>query len=70
MDDACCHALLEMRRANPAAQMLYIGEPAGGATASKIFFEAVEPVEDEGFQEAVQEFRSAFLLKDRPMLFR
>lgn len=70
MDDTCYQVLLEMRKANPAAQMLYIGEPAGGATASKAFFEAVEPVEDDGFQEAVQEFRSAFLLKDRPMLFR
>ena len=70
MDDTCHQALLEMRKANPAAQMIYIGEPSGGATASKAFFEAVEPVEDEGFREAVQEFRSAFLLKDRPMLFR
>ena len=70
MADTCHQALLEMRKANPAAQMIYIGEPSGGATASKAFFEAVEPVEDEGFREAVQEFRSAFLLKDRPMLFR
>lgn len=70
MDDTCYQALLEMRKSNPAAQMLYIGGPAGGATASKAFFEAVEPVDDEGFQEAVREFRSAFMLKDRPMLFR
>lgn len=70
MDDTCYHALLEMRKANPAAQMLYIGEPAGGATASKAFFEAVVPVDDEGFQEAVREFRSAFMLKDQPMLFQ
>ena len=33
MDDTCYQALLEMRRAIPVAQMLYIGEPAGGATA-------------------------------------
>lgn len=70
MDDTCYQALLEMRKANPTAHMLYIGEPAGGATASKAFFEAVESVEDEGFEESVQEFRSAFMLKDRPMLFR
>lgn len=70
MDDTCFQALLEMRKANPTAQMLYIGEPAGGATASKAFFKAVEAVEDGSFEEAVQEFRSAFMLKDRPMLFR
>lgn len=70
MDDTCYQALLEMRRAIPVAQMLYIGEPAGGATASKAFFEVAELVEDEDFQAAVQEFRSAYMLKDRPMLFR
>lgn len=69
MDDTCYHALLEMRKVNPAAQMLYIGEPAGGATASKAFFDAVTPVADEGFQAAVEGFRSAYMLKDMPMLF-
>ena len=69
MDDTCFHALVEMRKANPEAQMLYIGEPTCWATALKAFFEVAELVEDEDFQVAVQEFRSAYMLKDRPMLF-
>lgn len=59
-----------MREVNPAAFMLYIGEGPGGGTASASFFEVAEPVEDEGFQLAVQMFRSAYTIKDRPMLFR
>lgn len=70
MDDSCYHALLKMREVNPAAFMLYIGEGPGGGTASASFFEVAEPVEDEGFQLAVQLFRSAYTIKDRPMLFR
>lgn len=64
------HALLEMRKANPAAQMLYIGEPVGGATALKALFKVAELVENEDFQATLQGFRSAHMLKDRPMLFR
>ena len=64
------HALLEMRKANPAAQMLYIGKPVGGATALKALFKVAELVENEDFQATLQGFRSAHMLKDRPMLFR
>ena len=70
MDETCCHALLELRKTNPKALMLYIGEPPDGVTASESFFDVAEPVEDDTFYNAVKEFRSAYMLKDRPMLFR
>ena len=48
-DDSCYQALLKMREVNPSMKMIYIGEPAGQATASDQFFDAMEEVDDDSF---------------------
>ena len=70
IDETCYHALLELRKANSKALMLYIGEPPNGATASESFFNVAELVKDDAFDKAIKAFRSAYTMKDRPMLFR
>ena len=48
-EDTATKCLLEMRKVNPNCVMLYIGEGQGGCTADDSFFETVEIVEDETF---------------------
>lgn len=73
MDDSCHQALLAMRKVNPRAQMVYIGEPpswdGAGATANEEFFKDAIPVEDESFETAVANYISCCLLHDKPMLY-
>lgn len=70
MNDTCYLSLQEMRRINPNMQMIYIGELAGGATASDAFFDIMEDVEDDSFYEAVKSFRSAYGIHDRIFLIK
>ena len=41
---------------HPSMKMIYIGEPAGQATASDQFFDAMEEVDDDSFYAAVASF--------------
>ena len=70
MDDDVYHALLEMRKVNPEAIMLYIGEGYGGATANDNFFDAVVSVDDPHFADAVKDFKQMPGIHDWPYLFR
>ena len=70
MDDSAYRSLLEMRRVNPDAVMLYIGENWGGATANDDFFENLSLVEDDDFSAAVQNFKQMPGLHDFPMLVK
>lgn len=67
-NDDAYEALLKMRRQNPEAAMLYIGEWRGGNTANDKFFDAAVLVEDSGFQTAVEKYRHFWNLKDFPCL--
>lgn len=72
-DDACHQALLAMRKVNPKAVMLFIGEPPGatsGATANEAFFETAILISNEDFERAIAGYVTCYLLHDRPMLFR
>lgn len=69
-DDACYQALLKMREVNPSMKMIYIGEPAGQATASDRFFDAMEEVNDDSFYQAVAGFLPAYTIHDAPMLIK
>lgn len=70
MDDDCYHALMAMRKANPNAVLLYIGEGPSGATASDKFFENAIPVDDPAFYKAVEGYRSAYAIHDSPRLYK
>lgn len=73
-DDSCYQALMAMRRVNPDATMLFIGElpdwSGSSATADPSFFRAAVQVQDEDFKTAVSAYTTCYLLHDRPMLFR
>ena len=69
-DDSCYQALLKMREVNPSMKMIYIGEPAGQATASDHFFDAMEEVDDDSFYQAVASFLPAYTIHDAPMLIK
>ena len=69
-DDYCYQALLKMREVNPSMKMIYIGEPAGQATASDQFFDAMEEVDDDSFYAAVASFLPAYTIHDAPMLIK
>lgn len=69
MSDDCYHALLKMREINRSATMLYIGEWRG-ATASAAFFEAAQVVQEEAFEQAIQNFKSIYDIHDWPYLIR
>lgn len=56
MDNCAYESLLKMRKTNPNAQMIYIGEPRGGCTSSDNFFEVIEYVNDHSFLEINQKF--------------
>lgn len=49
MDDTAYRVLLEMRKVNPNAMMIFIGEDMYGCTADEDFFNNIELVEDEVF---------------------
>ena len=68
VDDDCYKSLLTMRKVNPRAMMIYIGEERGRNTANDNFFDAIRIVDDSGFQEAIKAFRSSYQLHDKPML--
>lgn len=68
-NEDCYQALLEMREQNPAAIMLYIGEPRGGANANDAFFAVAKEVVDESFAPVVSSYKTACFLHERPMLF-
>ena len=70
MDDSAYRSLLEMRRVNPDAMMLYIGEMECGATANDDFFGNLSIVEDDGFSASVQNFKQMHGLHDFPMLVK
>lgn len=69
-DDAAIDALLQMRRINPEALMIYIGEPKDGATANDKFFKCVKLVYDEAFTQAVSDFTQFPGLHDSPYLVK
>lgn len=70
MDETAYRALEAMRRMNSDAQMLYIGEQKGGATANDAFFETVVPVEDNDFEKAVTNYKQFFGIHDFPYLVK
>lgn len=70
MDDSAYHALLEMRKVNPGAVLLYIGEWECGATASQNFFDAALPVNDPEFDQAVVNFKQTWGMHDLPILIK
>ena len=70
MDDSAYRALMEMRKVNPAAVMLYIGEEECGATANEEFFSAVQEVDDQAFMDAVSNFKQMPGLHDWPSLLK
>lgn len=69
-DDAAFRALQQMRKTNPKAQMIYIGEAAGGACADDQFFDAAEKVISPLFYKAVRKYKRCYGLKDQPMLLK
>lgn len=70
MDDSAYHALLEMRKVNPDALLLYIGEWECGATASQNFFDAALPGNDSDFDQAVVNFKQIWGIHDLPFLIK
>ena len=73
MDDSCHQALMTMRKVNPNAMMVYIGEPGSwcgaGATANEEFFKDAIPVEDDSFETVAANYTSCILLHDKPILY-
>lgn len=51
MDETGYKCLLKMREVNPNCKMIYIGEWAGGCTASDSFFESLTEIHDDSFEE-------------------
>lgn len=70
MDDNAYLALLEMRKVNPSAVMIYIGEEHNGVTASDLFFNTLIQVEDEEFVAAIKSYKSSYDLNDHPYLLK
>lgn len=70
MDDCAYKTLLEMRKVNPNAVMLVIGESQGGCTADDNFFEAIHRVEDEKIYYIDSLYDTWFGLHDHLMLVK
>lgn len=70
MDDGAYQALCEMRKVNPGAIMIFIGEPEGGATASSAFYETMQEIEDPLFLAAVERFKQMPGIHDEPILIK
>lgn len=59
-----------MREVNPDATMIYIGEWYGGATASDLFFETANCIDDDSFDIATKNYFSFFGIHDHPYLIK
>ena len=67
---AAYQALLKMREMASDALMLYIGEINAYTNANEDFFNSVEPVKDDSFNEAIANFKQVCGVRDIPVLFR
>jgi hypothetical protein len=70
MDDTLYKALLKMREINPFCQMIYIGEGIGGCTADDDFFDNIQPINNDAFENAVKDYPQWYGLHDRIQLGR
>ena len=69
MNNTATEVLETMRSINPDCIMIYIGEGREGCTANSKFFKLAEPIEDEGFENAVKKFKQWNGIHDSPRLF-
>lgn len=72
MDDNAYKVLLEMRKQNPDCVLIYIGEGYGGCTADDQFHEAIyeKEIDDESFDEAINNYQQWFGIHDFPILVK
>lgn len=70
MDDSAYHAIKAMHVMNPNALVVYIGEGEGGCTASELFFEHFETVQDIEFEHVADQYETWHMLHDYMTLGR
>jgi len=70
MDDTAYRILHTMREVNQNCIMIFIGEGMGGCTADDEFFQSIEEIEDEEFEQAVSNFKQWWGLHDYPQLVK
>lgn len=64
MNDIAYHCLCAMRNVNPNCIMIYIGEPYMGCTASDLFFENAEYIENDSFNEITKIYKPFASIRD------
>ena len=70
-EDIATRCLLEMRKVNPNCVMLYIGEEDGGCTADDSFFETMDIIKDETFDNCFAgNYTRWRTIHDYPMLIK
>lgn len=70
MDDNLYDALIKLRKINPKAILLYIGEDWGGCTASDNFFETATYIDDKEIYKINKKFQSWAYIHDRIKLYK
>lgn len=70
IDNFAAQAIKTIKKVNPTAQIIYIGEEFGGCTADDEFFNITEKINNLKFENAVKYFRSWDGIHDRILLLK